>query len=162
MKVIHLGTHFEPHASTSYRNAVGSHDRINNGGGMRPPSSHSLKTLTKVAGGVRGRPSPLNTGVGSTVERGERRESSASGESLYGTMTSYNTAREGNGTMIEGAFKSGEGDARTSLKDIWSRDGESNIEGGESNDEEAGKGDLEYAEEIQRIMLREEEVSLRL
>lgn len=126
---------------------------------MRPPSSHSLKTLTKGSGGARGRPSPLSTRIGSTVERGERRESSASGESLYGTMTSYKTAREGDGTIIEGAFRSGEGDARTSLKDICSRDGESNIADDVSDEEEIGRDDYRRAEAIQRILLREEEVS---
>lgn len=120
VRVVHLGTHFDPHGAEGGGRGGGG-----GGGQARPMSSHSLKTLPRGGGAVaKGRPSPL--AAGGEDEEGERGYSTVG--SRYGTMGSYRTAREEGGSeeRDEGAMGRGsarKGDGRPGVKDLWASEG---------------------------------------
>lgn len=89
VRVIHLGTNFEPHERRNGKGSAAAATRD------RPTSAHSLKTLPR--GGGKAQPSPL----GPKRTRGDEEEEESEGEagdSRFQTMASYRTAHEGEGS----------------------------------------------------------------
>lgn len=152
------------------------------GGGLsakaRQGSEHSLKTLSR-GRGEHARPSPLGgRGVsagGYENEDGDE-DGDGRGTSVYGTMVSYRTAREGGGTTYQRNGNGGQdgtgvvrmpkgtNDARMTLKEIWSRDGEAQGDmqtDGESVSEREREREQDL-EEARGAELRHEEVRTAL
>lgn len=106
-------------------------------------SSHSLRSIGK--GGVKGKPSPLRM-VG--------REAEEEGESRYGTMASYRTAREGEPSEDRDEGRGRKEDVRARLKEIWSRDESVATTESEMSEREIA----EWAEMERKEDLKEEQV----
>ena len=119
VKILHLGTHFEPYKRDGHSSA----------GRARPMSAHSMRTLPRgsallnTAPGQGQRSSPLkprsaDLDDGGTALRNEHQDVEENTGSRYGTVASYRSAHEGQGSDEQGDISRNEG-GKDTIESMW-------------------------------------------
>lgn len=96
VKIVHLGTHFEPYSRASGRGPKSAKEQGR--GRARPTSAHSMKTLPRGASAGGMAPSPLRPRHSEDGQELGSEQSEEEVESRYATVASYRTARENEGS----------------------------------------------------------------
>lgn len=125
VKVVHLGTTFEPHELSPKQNRKNGKGKGTKASHLRPPSTHSLKTLPRGAKG----PSPLGLADddGEGGEDDDEDDDDDDEDDEDGRYDTYRTAREGD-TVVDRTQRGSSGgrgssNGKTALRDLWSPEG---------------------------------------